>query len=125
MRQRYELLDFSTHMPIRCTMQHIGNIEPHLHDFFEVILILSGQCRFTSDGLLSTLGPEDVVAVNSHTPHELHSADCVLISVQFEQSMFEQTLPMPQHPQFICNSAPRPPPPGRRRCPGPTGRRSR
>lgn len=105
MRQRYELLDFSTNMPIRCTMQHIGNIEPHLHDFFEVILILSGQCRFTGDGQLSTLGPEDVVAVNSHTPHELHSADCVLISVQFRQSMFEQTLPMPQHPQFICNSA--------------------
>ena len=105
MRQRYELLDFSTHMPIRCTMQHIGHIEPHLHDFFEVILILSGQCRFTCDGLLSTLGPEDVAAVNSHTPHELHSADCVLISVQFEQSMFEQTLPLPQHPQFICNSA--------------------
>ena len=105
MPQRYEILDFGAHMPIRCTMQHIGNIEPHIHDFFEIIFILSGQCRILVDGQLSTLGPEDIIAVNNHTPHELHSADCVLISVQFEQSMFEQTLPNPQHPDFLCNSA--------------------
>lgn len=105
MPQRYEILDFSTHMPIRCTMQQIGNIETHIHDFFEIIFLLSGQCRVLVDGQLSVLGPEDVIAVNSHTPHELHSAECVLISVQFMQSMFEQTLPEPKHPEFLCNSA--------------------
>ena len=105
MRQRYEILEFSPHMPVRCAMQHIGNIDPHLHDFFEIIFILSGQCRALVDGQLSTLGAEDIIAINGHTPHELHSADCVLISVQFEQSLFEQTLPSPQHPDFVCNSA--------------------
>lgn len=104
MRQRYEILEFNSRMPVRCTMQHIGNVELHLHDFFEIIFILSGQCRVFIDGQMSALGPEDIVAINGHTPHELHSADCVMISVQFEQSLFEQTLPAPQHPDFFCNS---------------------
>ena len=105
MRQRYEILEFSPKLPVRCTMQHIGNVESHLHDFFEIIFVLSGQCRVVIDGQLSTLGPEDIVSINGHTPHELHSADCVIIFVQFEQSQFEQTLPTPQHPDFFCNSA--------------------
>jgi len=105
MRQHYEILEFSQNMPVHCTMQHIGNIDTHLHDFFEVIFILSGQCRIIVDKQLFMLGPEDIIALNAHTPHELHSSDCVLISVQFKQVLFEQTLPHPQHPDFVCNSA--------------------
>lgn len=105
MRQRYEILDFGPRMPVRCTMQRIGGIGLHLHDFFEIILILSGSCRVIVDGKLSTLNAEDVIAINAHTPHELHGNECVLISVQFQQSLFEQTLPNPQHPDFVCDSS--------------------
>ncbi|MDE6108332.1 MAG: helix-turn-helix domain-containing protein, partial [Oscillospiraceae bacterium] len=92
-------------MPVRCSVQHIGTVELHLHDYFEIIFILSGECRITVDGQLHTLGSEDIIAINGHVPHELHSAECDLVSVQFEQSLFEQTLPEPQHPDFLCNSA--------------------
>lgn len=105
MRKNYEIADFNTRMPLRCTMHQIGYIESHMHDFFEVDLILSGRCTVVVDGKSYALGPEDVITVDGHTAHELRSSDCVLICVQFEQSMFEQTLPTPKHPQFFCNSA--------------------
>lgn len=105
MRKKYEIADFNTYMPLRCVMHQIGYIEPHMHDYFEINLILSGRCTVVIDEKTYTLGPEDVVAIDGHTSHEFRSANCVLICIQFEQSMFEQTLPDPQHPQFFCNSS--------------------
>lgn len=105
MRRNYEIADFNTQMPLRCFMHQIGYVESHMHDFFEVDLILSGRCTFIVDGKSYTLGPEDVITIDGHTAHELRSTDCVFICIQFEQSMFEQTLPFPEHPQFFCNSA--------------------
>ena len=105
MRRNYEIANFDTHMPLRCTMHQLGYIAPHMHDYFEIDLILSGRCTLTVDGRTYHLGPEDVVSIDAHDPHELRSSDCVLICVQFEQSMFEQTLPEPKHPPFFCNSA--------------------
>ncbi len=105
MRRKYEIADFNTQMPLRCFMHQIGYIEQHMHDYFEVDLILSGRCTVVVNGNTYTLGPEDVITIDGHTSHELRSTDCTFICVQFEQSMFEQTLPSPQHPQFFCNSA--------------------
>lgn len=105
MRRNYEIANFDTHMPLRCTMQQIGYIQNHMHDYFEVDLILSGRCTVVVDGHTCTLGPEDVITIDAHTSHELRSTDCTFVCVQFEQSMFEQTLPDPQHPQFFCNSS--------------------
>ena len=105
MRRNYEIADFNTQMPLRCFMHQIGYVEQHRHDFFEVDLVLSGRCTVVVDGRSYTLGPDDVITIDGHTPHELCSADCTFICIQFEQSMFEQTLPTPEHPQFFCNSA--------------------
>lgn len=105
MERRYEILSFDTHMPIKCTLRQFGYIEPHLHDFFEVDLILSGKCQMTIDDHIYTLGPDDVISVDGHTTHSIHSADCVFICIQFEQSLFERTLPFPEHPRFFCNSS--------------------
>ncbi len=105
MKQRYEILEFSTHMPVHCSVQQLTHLDAHIHDFFEIILILSGQCRVLLNDQLITMKEEDILAVNSHCKHELNSPGCVLLSVQFEQSLFEQTLPHPIHPTFDCNSA--------------------
>lgn len=105
MRRNYEIADFNTQMPLRCFMHQIGYIEPHMHDYFEVNLVLSGRCTVVVNGNTYTLGPEDVITIDGHTSHEMRSTDCTFICVQFEQSMFEQTLPTPEHPQFFCNSA--------------------
>ncbi len=105
MKQRYEILEFSTHMPVHCSVQQLTHLDAHIHDFFEIILILSGQCRMLLNDQLITMNEEDIIAVNSHSKHELSSTGCILLSVQFEQSLFEQTLPHPIHPSFDCNSA--------------------
>lgn len=105
MGNRYEIVNFDSNMPIKCTMRKIGYVEPHLHDFFEVDLILSGKCQMTVEDQVYTLSAEDVISIDGHMTHSLHSADCVLICVQFEQSLFERTLPHPEHPRFFCNSA--------------------
>lgn len=105
MRSHYEILKFTTYMPVRCTLHRLGHMEGHLHDFFEIVLILSGQCKAIVGGQSFTLGQDDLLAVNGHTAHSFHGSDCVLISVQFEQSLFEKTLPEPQHPTFLCNTA--------------------
>ena len=105
MRTRYEILEFSTHMPVHCSVQQLTHLDAHLHDFFELILILEGQCRILLNGRLVTMEEGDVIAVNGHTMHELNSTGCALLSVQFEPSLFERTLPHPVHPQFDCNSA--------------------
>ncbi len=105
MKQRYEILEFSTHMPVHCSVQQITHLDAHIHDFFELILILEGQCRIFLDGQLMTMNESDLIAVNSHVKHELNSTGCTLLSVQFEQSLFERTLPNPIHPKFDCNSA--------------------
>lgn len=105
MRRNYEIADFNTHMPLRCVMQQIGYVDSHMHDYFEIDLILSGHCAVTVDGHSYNLSPEDVITIDSHVPHELRSSDCTFICIQFEQSMFEQTLPDPQHPLFFCNSS--------------------
>lgn len=105
MPQYYELVNFSTDNPVKCSMRRLGNIDEHLHDFFEMDLVLSGTCETTIDGQVYTLRTEDVISIDGHTPHAFHSSDCTLITVQFEQSLFERTLPDPKHPRFFCNSA--------------------
>lgn len=101
----YEILDFSSHMPLRCRMLRLGYSALHQHDYFEIDFVLSGKLSATVGDQVYAFGQEDLFTVDAHVPHELRGSDCVLISVQFEQSLFERTLPTPQHPHFFCNSA--------------------
>ncbi len=104
-RSNYELLDFSSHMPLRCELKRLGFSELHQHDYFEVDFILSGKLSASIGSQAFAFVQDDVFSVDAHVPHEFRSSDCVMISVQFEQSLFESTLPTPQHPHFFCNSA--------------------
>ncbi len=102
---QYEMIDFSAYMPVRCVMHRLGHIERHLHDHFELLFVLSGSCTALVGGHPISLRAEDILTIDGHVPHELRGVDCSLISVQFEQSLFEKTLPEPKHPHFSCNSA--------------------
>ncbi len=104
MRQKYELLNFTPNTPLHCSLQKIGEITPHIHDFFEVVMILSGSCKIHVADEVFHLKADDIIAFNCHTTHSLQGRDCVLISVQFDQTLFENTLPAPFRPSFSCNS---------------------
>ena len=102
---QYEMIDFSAYMPVRCVMHRLGYIERHLHDHFELLFVLSGSCTVLVGGHPVSLRAEDILTIDGHVPHELRGVECSVISVQFEQSLFEKTLPEPKHPHFDCNSA--------------------
>jgi len=105
MPQRYELLSFSPQMPVCCSIQEIGFIEQHLHDYFEIDMILEGRCQALVGEHSFSLGPEDVLTIDGHTPHSFQSSDCVMICIQFDQTLFERTLSHPHRPRFHCNSS--------------------
>lgn len=101
----YEIINFSERMPVRCVMYHFGEPQHHLHDYFEILFVLTGTLNVILNGRPFTLEPEDIMTIDGHVPHELHGNDTAVISVQFEQALFEKTLPEPKHPKFNCNSA--------------------
>lgn len=102
--QIYQISAFDNHTPIRCTIQKVGIIKSHKHDYFEIDMVLSGTCTLVLDNNMYTLSADDVFSVDPHISHELRASDCVIVTIQFEQSIYEQSLPNPLHPQFQCNS---------------------
>ena len=105
MAENYTIIDFSDQNPLRCTMRRIGTIETHWHEVFELDLILSGRCQVRVGEQVFSLQADDVLSIEAHTPHSFTGTDCTIITVQFEQTYFERTLPEPRHPDFLCNSA--------------------
>ena len=100
----YQFSDFDNNSLISCSVQPINYTDSHMHDFFELDMVLSGTCTLNLDGLLYNLEPDDVFSVNPHTMHELKGADAILVTIQFNQTPFENILSKPLHPSFDCNS---------------------
>ena len=105
MSQNYTIVNFEEGNPLRCTMRRLGVVEPHIHEFFELDMVLSGTCQVSIGTERFTAQTDDVFSVDARVPHAFLGTDCTLITVQFEQTYFERTLPKPKHPDFICNSS--------------------
>lgn len=104
MAQNYEIADFDSHTPFRCVVHHIGHVQPHMHEYFEILFVLSGTCSVTVEEQLFSLHDGDLLVVESHISHELRASDCVYASVQLDQAALENNFPVPIHPKFSCNS---------------------
>ncbi len=104
MAEIYQMAAFDSHTPILCKIQTIEAEKPHRHEYFELDMVLQGTCNVVSDNVMFTLSADDVFSVDPHTTHEMRGSDCVMVTIQFEQSFFEKNLPHPLHPQFFCNS---------------------
>ena len=104
MAKTYEISTFESHTPFKCTLHQIGHISAHMHDYFEIIFILSGNCNISIEDQLYRLQPDDIIAVESHTVHELRASDCVYVSIQMDQTSLEKNFAVPLHPKFECNS---------------------
>lgn len=102
--KQYQFSDFENNSPISCSVQTITNTDPHMHDVFELDMVLSGNCTLKLDERLYKLEADDVFSVDPHVVHELKGADAVLVTIQFNQTLFENILPHPLHPHFDCNS---------------------
>ncbi|MCM1064490.1 MAG: helix-turn-helix domain-containing protein [Eubacterium sp.] len=104
MPQTYEISTFESHTPFKCTLHQIGHISEHMHDYFEIIFVLSGSCNLSVEDQMFRLQTDDIIAVESHTVHELRASDCVYVSIQMDQTTLEKNFAVPLHPKFECNS---------------------
>lgn len=105
MPQNYTILNFEEGSPLRCTMRRVGIVETHVHDLFELDMLVSGSCLVSVGTESFTASADDVFSIDARVPHAFSGKDCTLVTIQFEQTFFERTLPEPKHPDFICNSA--------------------
>ena len=102
--KQYQFSSFEGNSSISCSVQTISNTAPHMHDIFELDMVLSGNCTLTLGDRLFNLEPDDVFSVDPHTSHSLRGPDAVIVTIQFNQTIFENNLPHPVHPRFDCNS---------------------
>ncbi len=106
MSENYYLIsDDNIHMPVRCTMQRFDHIRQQMHDYFELSMLVSGNCTLQIDDNMYSLKSDDVFCINPLTLHELHGVNCVVVTILFNQTLFEQILPVPAHPRFFCVSS--------------------
>ena len=78
--KKYQFSSFDERTPISCSVQAIDNMDSHIHDFFELDMVLSGTGSLSVDDRLYNLEPDDVFSIDPHVPHELRGKDCVLIA---------------------------------------------
>ena len=82
MTENYYLIsDQDMHMPIRCSMQRFDHIRQQMHDFFEISMIVSGNCTLQLEDHMYSLSADDVFCVNPLTLHELHGVNCVIVTI--------------------------------------------
>ena len=74
----HEIISFSSEIPLKIFIQHIGSSSKHWHTSIEILFVLSGEVTITVDDATMQLKPEDVIVINSNALHELYAKDSEL-----------------------------------------------
>lgn len=80
---------------IRIFLNTVMYRNPHFHKSMEWILVLSGEMRVNTDQNTQMLRANDLILINSGSPHELaaRTADCTFLCVQFRPDFYLQNFP--------------------------------
>lgn len=105
MDARHEIIQFDSSSPIKVFMYKLGDVSRHWHESLELLLVLAGEVSIYANDALVTLRPDDIILINSNTPHELHAEDCVMIAVHIKLSKFQ--LPQKMTQGSILTAIPR------------------
>ncbi len=104
MDYRHEIINFGERVPVRCFIHQLGHSGRHWHDSLELLFVLSGSVSIIVDAEHYLLEPEDVILINSNSPHELTAENAVMVAVQIKLSLFDDKL-LPGGPMYFeCNS---------------------
>ena len=104
MEARHEIIPFDNNSPIRFFMHKLGSVPRHWHESLELLFVLAGEVTVFSGNTQTTLHPDDMLLINRNVVHELHSEDCVMITVQIKLSKFDLPPELLQTLYFDCNS---------------------
>lgn len=61
------------HERFYCAAERYHNIDAHIHDCIELIYVIKGRIRFTSNGKSYEIGGNQVMAISSYIPHSVDS----------------------------------------------------
>ena len=104
MDYRHEIINFGERIPVRCFIHQLGHSGRHWHDSLELLFVLSGEVSIIVDAEHYMLEPEDVILINSNSPHELTADSAIMVAVQIKLSLFDDSF-IPAGPlYFECNS---------------------
>lgn len=78
----HEIISFSSEIPLKIFIQHIGSSSKHWHTSIEILFVLSGEVTITVDDATMQLKPKDVIVINSNALHELYAKDSELAAFQ-------------------------------------------
>ena len=88
-----------------CFIRRIDEEVSLSSDLFAVYMLLTGSLQVTMGKELFIAHADDVFSLEAQTPCSCLGTDCAVVSIAFDQHFFERTLPVPRHPDFLCNSA--------------------
>ena len=104
MEYRHEIISFGQRVPVRCFIHQLGHSGRHWHESLELLFVLSGSVTIIVDGEKYLLDQDDVILINSNSPHELSANRCILVAVQIKLSLFDESLLLDDKLYFDCNS---------------------
>ena len=104
MEYRHEMISFGEDLPVRFFIHQLGHSSRHWHSSLELLFVLSGQVTLYADGECYSLDRNDIILINSNSPHELTADNAVLAAVQIKLSLFENTQLNADELFFDCNS---------------------
>jgi len=61
-------------------------VEPHWHDFYEILYIVDGRCAQAINGVSQDMGNGDIVVIepgDTHATYSLSESGCMIIVIQF------------------------------------------
>lgn len=112
MEYRHEIINFGENVPVKCFIHQLGTAERHWHNSLELLFVMQGSIHIVVDGEQYVLEQDDVILINSNSPHELRAEHCILAAVQIKLSLFDERLLPKASLYFDCNSKTRPNDPG-------------
>ncbi|KNY28151.1 GH39 family glycosyl hydrolase [Pseudobacteroides cellulosolvens] len=105
MHYTYEAIEYKNNIPYNLFINKVGQVQRHLHQSIEILLILTGNIQVIVEDKSYFLSEEDVILINSNNVHELFSENCTMLGLQIDLSQFESQLIDEKKVLFECNSA--------------------
>lgn len=104
MEERHEIIEFSKDSPVKFFLHRLGNVNRHWHNSIEILFVLNGTLQASVDRQTYTLGPEDVLLINSNSLHSLSAESCELVAYLVNSRCLE-SLPFLAGMSFHCVSS--------------------
>lgn len=84
----HEIIRYDEKLPIKLSLQKIGQVDMHWHESMELLMVLTGRVMVERESERAELLTEDLLLINPHEMHATAGEDAVLIALQIKPSLF-------------------------------------